>query len=213
MANRTFLALQDQCLTELEEDTTSPVFHTRDIVKSALNDAYRLLGVVTEFNRENLTINTTASTLDYNLLDEDEDIICIHRVQNDDTEFWLKNSTVPEMDAHRSNWVGVEGAPETMIPRSPFQLSLFPVPSTTSTLSAQVSTVPVQLSADGDQTAVMIEEFDRALIEGAKSFLYAQEREWEKAEAAHQEFLSLARQLKTWVDRRGTARRDVFGAN
>lgn len=208
----TFLELQDTTLRELEEATSSPVFHTRDEVKDALNQAYQDLAEETEFYEKDLTIDLVANQLHYDLAELDPTVISIRRIHNDQNSRFMYVRTVPQMDGAYQNWTEVTGQPEIVVPRSVLVFAVWPMAAVSSgTLTAKVAATPPSLSADAD-TPAFPDPFHRALIERAKAELLPAEREVAKARRCMDRYRVLAAALREWVTGRASkAGSSLFG--
>lgn len=180
------------------------MFHTRDNVKTALNDAYRRLAEETEFYEKDLTVNLVASQLHYNLGSLDPTVISVRRVKNDQTDRFMYVRTVDQMDAAYQKWTSITGSPEILVPRSILVFAIWPMSAVSSgTLTAKVGAIPAELSADGD-TPPFPETFHRVIIEGAKADLFATEKEAVKAKRAMDKFRAGSGALRAWVASRAS---------
>lgn len=200
----TYLELQDTVLRELEEAVSNPVFHTRDNVKVALNDAYRRLAEETEFYEKDLSISLVANQLHYNLGVLDPSVVAVRRVKNDQNGRYLYVRTVDQMDAAYRKWTSIAGTPEILVPRSVLVFAIWPFSALgTGTLTAKVAAIPPELSADAD-TPPFPEIFHRVIMEGAKSDLFATEKEAAKAKRSMSKFRGGSGALRAWVGSRAS---------
>jgi len=177
----TFLELQTEVFRRLEEDSSSPDFHTLQKIKDSINEGYEEISEATEWYETNLNISLTTSTY-YDLSSlTTRPFLSLSRVFNNQINQWLVTTDYRELDNQFPMWEANTGEPTKILMRGAWWLGLYPkAPAASGTIKLYHTGMPAALSADGD-TPGFPQEFHPALLDYATYDRLCHDRQFDKA--------------------------------
>ena len=175
-----FSEMQTEVRRRLNE--TSATYWTDADIKRALNDGYEEMAESSEFYERHTTMDLLSGRTYYDLRYICEDtFISPRRIQNNQTERWLTQCTVGDLEKNYVRWEDNQGEPERFFIRGTWWLGLWPQPDADwGSVRLYYSATPPAMVLDDDEPEFAI-EYHRGLIEYAVYDLLAQQAETKKA--------------------------------
>jgi hypothetical protein len=209
----TFAEMQERVSRRLGEGS-SRVFWTLADVKEAINGGYMELSDQTEWREQYLEIDLLNSRPWYDLQSiVGDNLLSLRPAFNEDTNWWLRMTTVRTLDSGDRRWERVTGQPQRMLRRGWRWLGLWPrMPGDSGTAKVYYTALPDPLVEDDDEPGFP-GQFHMGCVDWAVSDLWAQDGEATFAEIAWQAYIDAEKALGAWIQHRaGDPWRPAAGA-
>jgi len=200
----TFLEMQTEIFTRLEENSSSPRFWALADVKAALNDGLEEISDSSEWMEKNYVVPHVADQLYYDLSSSlgSDVVLTPKHAFNNQTNRWIEFKDVRDLDNERLEWEEVTGEEEKCVLRGLWQLGIFPHSSDAlGSFTLYYTALPASMIGDAD-TPGFPDEYHYGIVEYALGDLFAQERDYVKALQHFNEFRGYDQRLKRYVESR-----------
>lgn len=201
-----FTALKLEVTRRLDESSSSPVFWTQAQIGESINKGLREIADATEYYETSDTIALTAATYAYDLTDStwsfSPTILSVRACHNDQTNRWMRPTTVKEMDRKYAKWETQVGEPDQYMLRGLWWLEFdLAVSSTAGTVTVYYTALPTDLSS-GSDTPGFPQEYHLALVDYALYDCLCQEGENTKSLYYYGRYKEREEGLRRYVQQR-----------